>query len=106
MSVEDLKKYGKMCAEDDKLRAEAKKIGIDNIDGQIAHAKSLGLDFSAEDLQALSKEMGGEGELSEEDLEAVSGGFVTALAAAVVGAAAGVVGAGAAVTSTTGGSGW
>lgn len=110
MSVEDLKKYGQMCAEDDTVRSEAKKIGIDDIDGQIAHAKTLGLDFDNDDLQSLAREMQTEGELSEDDLEAVAGGVVTTTAAvvgsAVVGAAAGVVGASAAVTSSTGGSGW
>lgn len=113
MSVEDLKKYGQLCAEDDAVRAEAKKIGIDDIDGQIAHAKTLGLEFDNDDLQSLAQEMQTEGELSEDDLEAVAGGVVSTTAAAVVGAAAGVVGAGAgvvgagaAVTSSTGGSGW
>ena len=54
-----------------------------------------------EDIQELAKEVApAEGELSEEDLESVAGGFIT------VSVAAAVVGAGAAVASTTSGSGW
>jgi predicted ribosomally synthesized peptide with nif11-like leader len=76
MSVENLKKYGKMCAEDEKVRARAKEIGLKDIDGQIAYGKSLGLEFSKEDMEALAKEAGVEGkaELSEEDLKKVAGG--------------------------------
>ena len=107
MSVEDLKKYSQMCVQDDALKAKAKDIGLENIDGQIEQAKTLGLNFSMEDLDTLAKEVGaGEAELSDDDLESVAGGFVTALAAAVVGASAGVVSAGAAVASTTSGGGW
>ena len=106
MSVEDLKKYGKLCVEDPAVKAKAKEIGLDNIEGQVEYAKSLGFNFTGEDLVELSKEVSPQGELSDEDLEAVAGGFVTTTAAAVVGAAAGVVSAGAAVTSTTSGHGW
>src|SRR3546814_5835596 len=105
MSVADLKSYGRMCAENDAVRAKAKEIGLENIDGQIEHDESLGLHFSQGDMEALAKEVQGEGELSEEDLAQVSGGIVAAVAASV-GAAAAVVSAGAAVASTTGGSGW
>jgi lactobin A/cerein 7B family class IIb bacteriocin len=62
----------------------------------------MGLDWQMEDLVEFSKELQADGELSEEDLENVAGGVVTA----TVGVAAGVVGAGAAVASTTTGSGW
>ena len=110
MSVEDLKSYGKLCVEDEAVKAKAKEIGLDNIDGQIEHAKSLGLTFSADDLQALAKESASLGELSDEDLESVAGGFVTTtgalVASAVVAAGAAVVGTATAVTSTTSGDGW
>ncbi|MBL4701099.1 MAG: class IIb bacteriocin, lactobin A/cerein 7B family [Phycisphaeraceae bacterium] len=107
MSVEDLKAYGKLCTANKEVMAAAKEAGLDNIDGQIEVASKNGLTFTQADLDALSKEVGaGSSELSEDDLENVAGGFVTALAAAVVGAAAGVVSAGSAVTSTTQGSGW
>ena len=106
MSVEALKAYGKKCIEDEELRKKAKAVGVENIPGQVELAKSHGFDFTPEDLQSLAKEVGVEGELSEDELESVAGGFVTALAAAVVGASAGVVSAGAAVASTTAGSGW
>lgn len=109
MSLQDLKKYGKMAAEDPKVRAEAKRIGLQNVKGQAAYAKTLGLNFDEADMQALAKEVQPKGELSEKELSSVAGGVVTTTAAAVaagVSAAAGVVSAGAAVTSTTGGSGW
>jgi predicted ribosomally synthesized peptide with nif11-like leader len=83
MSVENLKKYGKMCAEDEKVRARAKEIGPRDIDGQISYAKTLGLEFSKEDTAALAKEAGLEkhDELSEEDLKKVAGGIITVTAA-------------------------
>ena len=76
MSVENLKKYGKLCEEDEKVRAKAKEIGLQDLDGQIAYAKTLGLEFSKEDAEALAKEAGldKKGELSEEDLKKVAGG--------------------------------
>jgi predicted ribosomally synthesized peptide with nif11-like leader len=98
MSVENLKKYGKMCEDDEKIRAKAKEIGLQDLDGQIAYGKSLGLDFSKEDFEALAKEAGLEkkDELSEEDLKKVAGGFVAVTAgiallvsAVVAGGAAG-----------------
>jgi predicted ribosomally synthesized peptide with nif11-like leader len=79
MSVENLKKYGKMCSEDENVRAKAKEIGLQDIDGQIAHAKTLGLEFSKEDFEALAKEAGLEkkDELNEEELKKVAGGLAT-----------------------------
>ena len=76
MSVENLKKYAKLCEEDEKVRAKAKEIGLQDLDGQIAHAKTLGLEFSKEDVEALAKEAGlnKKDELSEEDLKKVAGG--------------------------------
>jgi lactobin A/cerein 7B family class IIb bacteriocin len=109
MSVKDLKSYGRVCVESPLLAAKAKEIGVDNIPGQIEHARSLGFNWDEDDMRALAAEMQPQ-ELSEEELEEISTGFVTTTAAvvgsAVVGAAAAVVGAGAAVTSTTSGSGW
>jgi predicted ribosomally synthesized peptide with nif11-like leader len=98
MSVENLKKYGKMCEENEDVRKRAKEIGLQDMDGQIACAKSLGLDISREDFAALAKEAGldGTNELSEEDLEKVAGGVATTTVAAVVVA----LGVGSAVVST------
>jgi predicted ribosomally synthesized peptide with nif11-like leader len=92
MSAENLKKYGKMCAEDEKVRARAKEIGLQDIDGQIAYAKSLGVEFSKEDMEIMAKEAGIEGkdELSEEDLKKVAGGAVTTTVAVLVAMCAGV----------------
>jgi predicted ribosomally synthesized peptide with nif11-like leader len=96
MSVENLKKYGKMCADDEKVRSKAKEIGMQDIDGQIAYAKSLGLEFSKEDFEVLSKETGADrkDELNEEDLKKVAGGFLTTTLLISSAAAAVVAGAG------------
>ena len=77
MSVEKLKKYGQLCAENEEVRKKAKEIGVQDLDGQIAYGKSLGLEFSKEDFEALAKEAGldGKSELNEEDLKKVAGGF-------------------------------
>jgi lactobin A/cerein 7B family class IIb bacteriocin len=50
-----------------------------DLDGHVAHGKSLGLEFSKEDLAALAKEAGldGKNELSEEELKKVAGGAAT-----------------------------
>jgi lactobin A/cerein 7B family class IIb bacteriocin len=81
-----------MCTENEEIRKKAKEIGIGNLDGQIAHAKSLGLEFSKEDAEALAKEAGLEekDELSEEDLKKVAGGAatLTCILMAALGAAA------------------
>ena len=76
MSIDNLKKFGKLCAEDENVRARAKEIGINNPEGLIAYAgEELGLDFDLDDMTALAKEGGTSlDELSEEDLEKVSGG--------------------------------
>jgi predicted ribosomally synthesized peptide with nif11-like leader len=89
MSVESLKKYGKLCSENEEVRKKAKEIGVTDIDGQIAQGKSLGLEFSREDFAALAKEVGldGKNEISEEDLKKVAGGFATTTGALVGGMA-------------------
>ncbi|HEY7791026.1 MAG TPA: Nif11-like leader peptide family RiPP precursor [Vicinamibacterales bacterium] len=106
MSVQDLKNYGAMAAKDPKVGKRAKEIGLANVKGQAAYAKTLGFQFDERDMESLAKQMSPSGELSEAELSSVAGGFATAVAAAVVGAAAGVVAAGAAVTSTTTSGGW
>jgi predicted ribosomally synthesized peptide with nif11-like leader len=108
MNVENLKKYGKLCAENEEVRKKAKEIGIGDLDGQIAYAKTLGLEFSKEDFAALAKEAGLEkkDELNEEDLKKVAGGlisFTLAMLGAVVGT--GVV-AGGAVAGATASKHW
>jgi predicted ribosomally synthesized peptide with nif11-like leader len=76
MSVENLKQYGKLCAENEEARQKAKEIGLQDLDGQIAHGKSLGLEFSKEDFETVAKEatLDEKNELSEEDLKKVAGG--------------------------------
>jgi hypothetical protein len=85
MSVENLKKYGKMCAESEEIREKAREIGLHDLDGHIAHGHSLGLEFSVDDFAALGKEAGldGKNEISEEDLKKVAGGDYTLTSAEV-----------------------
>ena len=98
MSVENFKKFGQLCAEDEKVREKVKQIGVENIDGWIEYSKNeLGLEFSKEDMQAMAEEVGPVEELSEDQLEQVAGGFVTSTAAAVGSAVAGGI---AAISST------
>jgi predicted ribosomally synthesized peptide with nif11-like leader len=80
VSVENLKKYGELCAEKEEVRKRAKEIGVQDMDGQIAYAQSLGLEISREDFEALAKEIGldDKKELSEEDLKKVAGGMMFA----------------------------
>jgi predicted ribosomally synthesized peptide with nif11-like leader len=90
VSIENLKKYGELCAKDERVRARAKEIGIQDADGQIAYGKSLGLEFSREDFEALAKEIGldGKSELSEEELKKVAGGVWTLSTVVMVAACA------------------
>jgi predicted ribosomally synthesized peptide with nif11-like leader len=87
VSVEDLRKYGKLCEEDEEARRKVRKIGVRDLEGHIAHAKSLGLEIAKEDFEALAKEagLGKNDELNDEELEKVAGGAIgAALAAAGV----------------------
>ncbi|MBN4072082.1 Nif11-like leader peptide family RiPP precursor [bacterium AH-315-F18] len=99
MSLEDLKAYAAKVSNDDALKAKAKEVGLENTDGQIALAKELGFTWTTADMDALAKEGGaGKGELSDEQLESVSGGFTGVpgyTAVVVAAAAAGQGGAGA-----------
>ena len=76
MSLADRKEYGKRCVEEPDLRKKAKEIGLEDIAGQIANAKTLGLTFTEHDLMALAKEVGTTQELTEEQLQAVAGGIL------------------------------
>ncbi len=100
MSVENLKEYARRCAAEPELRAKAKEIGMSDMDEHMRYAESLGLDWTRGDLADFRKEAidaeGGLEDLSEEDLEKVAAGAVTAtaiVAAIAVGVAASTVGA-------------
>ena len=100
MSIEDFNKFGQMCAEDETVRARAKEIGLEDVDGIIAYGKELGLDFTVDDLKEMADKAGlMDEELSEDQLEQVAGGVVTS----TVGAVCGVVGAAAGVGSAVAG---
>ena len=101
MSVENLKKFGMLCAENEDVRKRAKEIGLNNLEGLMAYGREMELDFSSEDLIALGREAGvNRAELSEEQLEQVAGGFVTLTAALVGVVVAGAAGAAIAVTTS------
>lgn len=94
MSKEDVKKFIERVGDDPELTEKVKSAGTD-VDEVIRLGKENGFDFTAEDMKAAYEEISQSGtELSDEDLEKVAGGFVTATAvmvvASVVGAAAGV----------------
>jgi len=71
MSVTDLKNYGRVCGESPMLETEVRKIGLDNIEGQIKHSRSLGFEWDGDSLKALASEMEIQGELSEKDYEKI-----------------------------------
>jgi len=84
MSVENFKKFGQLCAEDETIREKVKEIGIENIDGWIAYSTNeLGLEFSKEDMQALAAEIGPVDELNDAQLEQVAGGVLNSIVSAV-----------------------
>ena len=115
MSLENLKEYARRCATDPELLAAARTIGMTDIEEHMRHAGSLGLDWTRNDLVAFRKEVTDDEsddlvDLTEEELERVAGGGVTAtvLAAVAVGAAAGAAIAGIAVGggAASGQGGW
>jgi hypothetical protein len=59
--------YRQLCAENEEVRKKAKEIGLQDLDGQIAHGKSLGLEFSKEDFETAAKKAApdGKNELSD-----------------------------------------
>lgn len=77
MSIEGLKNCTQMVNQNEAVREKAKAIGLEDLDGQIAYASTLGFEFTSEDMEALANQSGGEqgGELSEEELDSVVGGL-------------------------------
>ena len=105
MSVENFNKFGQMCADDEVVRAKAKEIGLEDIDGLIAYGKELGLEFTVDDLKNVAEGAGlMNEELSEDQLEQVAGGVVTSTVGAVCGVVAAVSGVGAAAAGAVGAS--
>ena len=97
MSVENMKEYAKRCSTEPELREKAAAIGED-IQEHMRHAEDLGLPWTIGDMTAYRRELVDSddeiADLSEDDLDQIAGGFVTAtavaVAAVVVGVAAGV----------------
>ena len=106
MSVENLKEYARRCAADPELRATARTIGMTDVEEHMRHAESLGLDWTTDDLVVFRKEVIDDEEglvdLTEEELERVAGGIVTATLAVAAGAGAAVA-AGATGAAVAGG---
>ena len=95
MSKEQVSEFFKKVTADDALKAKAKTIDLQNAPAVTNFAKEQGFDFSEADLTQWQEEQ--ESELSDDDLENVSGGAVTV---------AGALAATAIATSTTAGNGW
>jgi|SRR5690606_27527652 len=75
MSVEDLKTYGRLATEDPVVRETVNAIGVENTAEHIAYAQTLGLQITEGDFAALARESLADGELGDEELEQVTGGF-------------------------------
>lgn len=82
MSVEDLKKFGRLCAENKTVQTRVKEIGMNHLKELMAYARNEhNLEFNEDDLKKLAKESGSsQEELSEDDLEKVAGGTWTVTA--------------------------
>ena len=81
MSKEQVSEFFKKVTADDALKAKAKTIDLQNAPAVTNFAKEQGFDFSEADLTQWQEEQSSE--LSDDDLENVSGGVATT--AAVVG---------------------
>lgn len=79
MSVENLKTYLKTHVETHGA-LETQSMTQEDWERHMALAKEQGLPWDTSDVEALSKELQQEGELSEDELEMVSGGLFGALA--------------------------
>lgn len=93
MSVEAWKAFGAKVMEDEELKAKAKEIGLENVDGIITLAKENGFDVTLEGLEALAKELQPKEELDEDELDQVAGGFFALEAVLVAGIVAATAGA-------------
>ena len=93
MSKEQVSEFFKKVTADDALKAKAKTIDLQNAPAVLAFAKEQGFDFSEADLTQWQEEQSSE--LSDDDLENVSGGALTTSVMAVATVAA--------VTSSSGG---
>ena len=84
MSVEDLRADGQLCVDNPTHLRRAKEIGLHDIRGQAAYAKTLGLQFDDRDLETLARGLQPTGELSEDELASVAGGVVLTESAVAV----------------------
>ena len=83
MSVQNFLEYVNRVDQDSELMAKANEIGRDNLDGQIELARTMGLEFSKDDIQKVASASTSAGELSENDLEQVAGGLAVSTGIAI-----------------------
>jgi len=81
MSAENIEKFGAAVKNDAVLQDEIKAAGTD-LSKIVALASSKGFDFTEAELKAYSEKK--KGEMSDEDLEKVSGGALAAIHAIAV----------------------
>jgi len=100
MSQEAVKEFFKKIGEDEELTEKVKEAGT-NVNELIRLGMECGCEFTPEDLKFVHEELTKSGdELSDEDLEKVAGGFVTAaVAAAMAAVASGAAAVASAVTT-------
>lgn len=108
MSTAAFKEFAVKVMEDEELKAKAKEIGMENVDGIIALAKENGYDVSMDDLIEMAKELQPQEELSDDDLDKVAGGFIelVTLSILAVSAAIAVVTGATAVSQAASGKFW
>lgn len=75
MSVENIKAFMDKAKSDEGLKAKLQ--GKENADDLIAVGKEAGYEFNQADLQEYLKHKQSSGEVSQDDLEKVSGGTIT-----------------------------
>ena len=107
MSLENLKEYARRCATEPELRAVARELGASDLEGHIRQAAGLGLDWTMDDMNAFRKEVfdaedGFDG-LTDEELEEIAGGAVSATAVAIVVGSAAIVAVGVGAVAAVGG---
>ena len=81
MSIEQFRNFIQKVDEDESIREKVKSFDPNNSEELVSYAKSLGFEFSMQDMLDAVKEAGinpSESELSEDQLEQVAGGaFIT-----------------------------
>jgi predicted ribosomally synthesized peptide with nif11-like leader len=75
MSIQALTDFGKKCTMDEKAREGLRKVSLVDLDAVIKYAAGLGFMVTKEDFMTLAQKPQTSQELSEEQLDKISGGF-------------------------------